>query len=295
LHIADVFNHRIRKYITSTDSTPYFTFSGVPTLYLCLTEGFLTTPIDTYLTAYDANVSQTLTWNALMSPSNGILSGTYSTLSTGAAVTPSGFTYTPTLGYIGTDSFSYTINDGIGYDTIKLYAFMNTTPTAGIISGDDSVCVGDTAHLSSTIAGGVWSTLNPSISTISTSGILTGVASGVDTVVYTVTNHCGTDTSYFPVVIIDGQLCNSSLNGSHNSLSFKVFPNPNNGQFNIQFPNHTSKDILVTVRNMYGQVVGTVNVKDAKQTSVKMDIPAGIYSVEAVTANSKYTQMLIVR
>jgi hypothetical protein len=295
LHIADVFNHRIRKYITSTDSTPYFTFSGVPTLYLCLTEGFLTTPIDTYLTAYDANVSQTLTWNALMSPSNGILSGTYSTLSTGAAVTPSGFTYTPTLGYIGTDSFSYTINDGIGYDTIKLYAFMNTTPTAGIISGDDSVCVGDTAHLSSTIAGGVWSTLNPSISTISTSGILTGVASGVDSVVYTVTNHCGTDTSYFPVVIIDGQLCNASLNGSHNSLSFKVFPNPNNGQFNIQFPNHTSKDILVTVRNVYGQVVGTVNVKDAKQTSVKMDIPAGIYSVEAVTANSKYTQMLIVR
>jgi hypothetical protein len=295
LHVADVFNHRIRKYITSTDSTPYFTFSGVPTLYLCLTEGFLTTPIDTYLTAYDANVSQTLTWNALMSPSNGILSGTYSTLSTGAAVTPSGFTYTPTLGYIGTDSFSYTINDGIGYDTIKLYAFMNTTPTAGIISGDDSVCVGDTAHLSSTIAGGVWSTLNPSISTISTSGILTGVASGVDSVVYTVTNHCGTDTSYFPVVIIDGQLCNASLNGSHNSLSFKVFPNPNNGQFNIQFPNHTSKDILVTVRNVYGQVVGTVNVKDAKQTSVKMDIPAGIYSVEAVTANSKYTQMLIVR
>jgi protein involved in sex pheromone biosynthesis len=46
---------------------------------------------------------------------------------------------------------------------------------------------------------------------------------------------------------------------------------------------------------VYGQVVGTVNVKDAKQTSVKMDIPAGIYSVEAVTANSKYTQMLIVR
>jgi hypothetical protein len=295
LHIADVHNHRIRKFITSSDSTPHFTFLGVPSLYLCLTEGFLTTPIDSYLTAYDANVSQTLTWSVLMSPSNGILSGSYSTLSTGAAVTPSGFTYTPTLGYIGTDSFSYTINDGTGYDTIKIYAFMNTTPTSGMISGDDSVCVGDTALLSSTIAGGVWSTINPSIATISTSGVLTGVAYGEDTVVYTVTNHCGTSTSYYPVVIIDGQLCNSSLSNHDNGLSFKLFPNPNSGQFNIQFPTTTNNDILITVRNMYGQVVSTVNVKDAKQTSVNMNIPAGIYSVEAVTTNSKYTQMLIVR
>ncbi len=295
LHIADVFNHRIRKYITSSDSTPYFTFSGVPTLYLCLTEGFLTTPIDTYLTAFDANVSQTLTWTALMSPSNGILSGTYSTLSTGAAITPIGFTYTPTLGYIGTDSFSYTITDGIGYDTITIYAFMNTTPTSGIVSGDDSVCVGDTAHLSSTIAGGVWSTLHPSISSISTTGILTGVASGVDTVVYTVTNHCGSDTSYFPVVIIDGQLCDASLNDSHNGVFFKVFPNPNNGQFNIQLPLSTDKNIQITVRNMYGQVVSTTNVKDAEQTSLNLDIPAGIYSVEVVTNSGKYTEMLIVR
>lgn len=295
LHIADVHNHRIRKFITSSDSTPHFTFTGVPSLYLCLTEGFLTTPIDSYLTAYDANVSQTLTWSVLISPSNGILSGSYSTLSTGAAVTPFGFTYTPTLGYIGTDSFSYTINDGTGYDTIKIYAFMNTTPTSGIISGDDSVCVGDTAQLSSTIAGGVWSTINPSISTISTSGVLTGVAAGVDTVMYTVSNHCGTSTSYYPVVIIDGKLCNSSLSNHDNGLSFKLFPNPNSGQFNIQFPTTTNNDIQITVRNMYGQVVSTINVKDAKQTSVKMDIPAGIYSVEAVIANSKYTQMLIVR
>ncbi len=295
LHIADVFNHRIRKYITSSDSTPYFTFSGVPTLYLCLTEGFLTTPIDTYLTVFDANVSQTLTWSALMSPSNGILSGTYSTLSTGAAITPIGFTYTPTLGYIGTDSFSYTITDGIGYDTIKLYAFMNTTPTSGIISGDDSVCVGDTAHLSSTVAGGVWSTINASIATVGTTGIISGVGTGVDTVVYTVTNHCGTSISYFPVVIIDGQLCNSSLNNPNNLISFKLFPNPNNGQFHVEFPLTSDKDIRITVRNMYGQVVSTQNMTDAKQTYLNLDIPAGVYSVEAVTNSGKYTEMLIVK
>jgi len=287
LYIADVYNHRIRKFIPTADSTPYFTFSGTPTLYLCLTEGLLTTPIDSYLTAFDADIAQTLTWNVLMNPSNGVLSGTYSTLSTGAAVTPSGFTYTPTIGYVGADSFSYTIHDGISYDTIVIYAHMNTAPTSGIITGNDSVCIGDTAHLYATVAGGVWSTKHSSISTISTTGILTGVTYGLDTVIYTVTNHCGTANTLYPITVLDNQLC-SNLVQTNGKIPVQIYPNPNSGKFYISAPlSYKNQPCSVIVKNILGQIVKSETINAGSNTEISLDAPTGMYIVELITDGNK--------
>ena len=40
-----------------------------------------------------------------------------------------------------------------------------------------------------------------------------------------------------------------------NTFKFNIFPNPNNGQFNIQFHNLNSKNIVLNISNLIGQVV----------------------------------------
>ncbi|MCW3124038.1 MAG: C-terminal target protein [Flavipsychrobacter sp.] len=78
-------------------------------------------------------------------------------------------------------------------------------PTAGTISGSN-VCKAGTTTLGSTVLGGVWMSMNNSIATIgSSTGVVTGVAFGFDTIKYAVTNTCGPDTAMF-VIHVDTTL-----------------------------------------------------------------------------------------
>ena len=73
--------------------------------------------------------------------------------------------------------------------------------SAGIISGASSVYVGSTVALSETITGGVWSSSNPSIAAIGTSGIVTGIAAGSATISYYVTGCSGPAVATFPITV----------------------------------------------------------------------------------------------
>ncbi|MEO6830660.1 MAG: choice-of-anchor Q domain-containing protein, partial [Chitinophagaceae bacterium] len=60
------------------------------------------------------------------------------------------------------------------------------------ITGKDSLCLFTTTLLSNTTSGGTWSSSNPTIATISTTGLVTGVTAGTDTITYSVTSPCTT-------------------------------------------------------------------------------------------------------
>jgi Secretion system C-terminal sorting domain/NHL repeat len=79
-------------------------------------------------------------------------------------------------------------------------------PNAGTISGAPIVCIGIPDSLTDSISGGLWSIQHPGITTITDQGILSGLATGNDTVFYRVSNLCGTAVATFPVTI--GQLPN---------------------------------------------------------------------------------------
>jgi len=64
----------------------------------------------------------------------------------------------------------------------------------GSITGSHDICVGYTLSLGDTTTGGLWMSTNSSIATVSTAGVVTGVASGTDTVMYIVVGSCITDT-----------------------------------------------------------------------------------------------------
>lgn len=89
---------------------------------------------------------------------------------------------------------------------------VNPLPVAGTISGAANVCLTSSTTLTNSAGGGTWSSTDPSIATISASGNVVPVALGMDSILYTVTNGCGTAVAYF-MVTVDGTITHMPLSG----------------------------------------------------------------------------------
>jgi uncharacterized protein YjdB len=95
----------------------------------------------------------------------------------------------------GLVTITYTYTNMCGSDTTTATILVNPLPEAGVISGIPATCIGFATTLTSTVSGGTWSHTNPSVATLSATGVLTGIANGLDTIIYTVTTVCGIDTA----------------------------------------------------------------------------------------------------
>ncbi len=89
----------------------------------------------------------------------------------------------------GIDTIVYKITSSCGVTMVTKTVSIDPLPAIGPISGPSSVCTGATITLTDTTVGGVWSCTNPR-ATVS-GGIVTGMSTGADTVVYTLTTGCG--------------------------------------------------------------------------------------------------------
>ena len=116
-----------------------------------------------------------------------------STNSLVATVSPSGSSATVSAILAGnTTTISYTIADGCA---ATLVFTVNPLPYIGSITGNTVFCMTTTTALSDSVAGGVWSSGDPAIATIGSSGIATGVAVGTATISYKVVEQCGSDST----------------------------------------------------------------------------------------------------
>ena len=86
---------------------------------------------------------------------------------------------------------TYTITNSCGPTFQVDPVTVDSIPVVAAISGATSVCPTLTTTLTDATPGGTWSNVYTSIATISGAGVVTGVTSGVDTVIYNVTNSCG--------------------------------------------------------------------------------------------------------
>ncbi len=85
------------------------------------------------------------------------------------------------------------------YTTITV---SSTTLSPGTISGITTVvCAGSPIILSDGATGGIWSSGNAGIATVNSSGIVGGVSSGTVNISYSVTNGCGTASTYSVVTV----------------------------------------------------------------------------------------------
>jgi uncharacterized repeat protein (TIGR01451 family) len=86
---------------------------------------------------------------------------------------------------VGTALITYTLTTGCMATTM---ATINAIP--GSIAGATSVCAGTAATVTDAVAAGIWSSSNPTILTIGTSGVISGVSAGTATITYMVITGC---------------------------------------------------------------------------------------------------------
>jgi uncharacterized protein YjdB len=103
----------------------------------------------------------------------------------------------------GTATISYTVTNSSGCTASASLALTATTVTAAAITGTTTVCIGPTTTLKDATKGGIWSSSNTAIDTVSTTGVVTGIAAGVDTITYTVTNSSGCVATASAIVTVN--------------------------------------------------------------------------------------------
>ena len=138
-------------------------------------------------------------------PSAGTLSGTQAICSNGTttlASTVSGGAWSSSNSAIatinssglvtgvaaGTATMTYTVTGTGGCSNAAATRVVTVTaaPSAGILSGTQSLCLNGTTTLSSTVSGGAWSSSATGIATINgSSGVVSGVSAGTATMTYT--------------------------------------------------------------------------------------------------------------
>jgi len=91
----------------------------------------------------------------------------------------------------GAGVITYSVTNACGTAAAVYPITVNLLPVAGSISGAAAFCAAATIPLTASLPGGVWSSAATAIGTIDASGNVTGIASGIDTIKYTVTNGCG--------------------------------------------------------------------------------------------------------
>ena len=173
----------------AADHAPAFT--GGATQHLTLCENVAAVPIDTLLSIIDSDMGQMETWSVVTNAAHGVLTAHDTATSTGSVLYPSGLFYTPTSGFSGMDSFIIQISDGFDSVTTTVYITILPLPSAGVITGASHLCAGRTIVLTDTAAGGTWRAANAHAS-VSSTGSVTGITRGADSLIYTVTNSCGT-------------------------------------------------------------------------------------------------------
>ncbi len=197
LYICDDGNNRIRK-IKMYARSPLFIGGDTMSFTICENSGSYS--LDTILTVYDSTISYTATYNLSTGPLHGIATVTYSVITTGGILLPTGLSYTPSAGYYGKDSFRVRVTDGIYSDSTTIVVNI-TRFDAGFITGPAIVCPGNSITLTDTTSGGVWSSSNIGIATVGSTGVVTGTGAGSAVISYTVTGSCGSVTAQYPVMV----------------------------------------------------------------------------------------------
>ena len=173
--------------------------AGVDTIFYSVSNACGTTNAKHVITVHTAALGGTITGVASLCvgasvPFNDTTSGgVWSSSTPGVATVSSSGVVTGVSA--GSADIEYFVSGSCGSAGTSYGVIINPLANAGIITGASSSCAGGVATpLTDTVAGGVWSSFSSAIATVSSSGIVSGLIPGVDTIRYSVTNTCGTTT-----------------------------------------------------------------------------------------------------
>ncbi len=76
---------------------------------------------------------------------------------------------------------------------------------------------------------------------------------------------------------------------------FNLFPNPSNGKFTVKMQLPEIKPVTISVTNIYGQSIRTVNTYTNKDTEISLNTPTGVYFVTVVTEGDRHTEKILIQ
>ncbi len=173
----DTFQFRVTDGLASDTTTVYVTVVPYPQ------PGVITGPISVCTGATIA----------LIDTATG---GTWSSLMPIATVSPLGIV---TGVSAGTDTIMYTVTNFCGLVQTRHAITVYTSADYGIITGPDSVCIGGVISLFETSSIGYWGATNTKASVVF--GVVSAMAVGIDTILYTATNAYCTTSAMHPITI----------------------------------------------------------------------------------------------
>ena len=201
VYIVDGSN-RVR--IVTHAPMPVFDGGSAQSLIVCESTG--ANAINSLLAVTDPGTGLTETYSVAAAAAHGAITAG-GIVTSGTSVTPTGWAYTPSIGYTGTDTFTIQVSNDSNTSGTTIYVTVNPlpVPVAGAITGTHSICPGSIDTLADTSSGGTWSSAIIGIATVSGSlGLtvaVTGIAAGTDTIYYSVTNSCGIAAVYAVVTV----------------------------------------------------------------------------------------------
>lgn len=217
------------------------TFVGGATQAFAVCQNSSSYSIDNYLVTQDLDAGQILTYTIKTPPSRGTLHGFPGSGGTnGGVFTPSGFDYTPSASFSGSDVFIIQVSDGTATAQTRITVIINALSNIGANVGNPFVCTGSTTTLTNTTKNGIWSSSNTFAATVdSITGVVTGVSAGVSVISYTITNASGcssvantnfTVSGYPTVSGISGtaSLCVASITTLTNATTGGLWSSSNN-------------------------------------------------------------------
>lgn len=111
-------------------------------------------------------------------------------------------------------TYSVTVSYPDGCTRTDNIVITRSTVTVDPITGTAAVCAGNTTTLSSTTPGGVWSTSDAAIATVSGTGVVSGVAAGTANITYTVTNGDGCSNNQQLAVTVNAVTAVPAITGT---------------------------------------------------------------------------------
>jgi hypothetical protein len=189
---------------------------------------------------------------------------------------------------------SYTVTNICGTISATYNVTVSGPPSAGTITGADSVCQGDTVHLHNLVTGGTWSSVLGN-ATVDATGLVTGVNGGIDTIKYTVTGTCGTTVATFVMHIRLHTDCNVGVQPVPAALTgISIYPNPSNGTFTVEIP-ELRNQASIEVSDVLGKTIEHRVLTTAGKSVLELrNAPAGTYLVKVNMDGGSFRQKIVI-
>jgi sugar lactone lactonase YvrE len=226
--------------------------------------------------------------------SNGVSGGVWSVTNGSATMTTDSFGTEYVNGISGgVDTIIYTVTNICGTSFATSVVTVDPAPDAGVITGIDNVIVGAATTLANTVTGGVWSSTNLYISTVSAAGLVNGVNVGSDSIVYTTTLGSCSSSAYFSFTVLpDVSTGISNVTTTGDRLT--VMPNPAKDNFVVTIASQKDEQVIITISDITGAKVKSITSKTNQPINASLHVPAGIYLLNATTIHDNMSGKIVI-